>query len=93
MLARARELLKNLEAGEFDQAGRPRLARHATGQARVDAPAGRTDESQLGLFAGSKPAPAKTHPVLEALEAFSVDTTSPLEALTAIAKWKQLLKK
>ncbi|HEY0880059.1 MAG TPA: DNA mismatch repair protein MutS, partial [Archangium sp.] len=31
VLARARELLKTLEAGEFDEAGRPRLAKRATG--------------------------------------------------------------
>jgi len=92
VLARARELLKNLEAGEFDEAGRPRLARHATGAPKVDA-APRADDSQLGLFGGAKsPAPV-THPVLDALDAFSVDTSSPLEALTAIAKWKALLKK
>lgn len=91
VLARARELLQNLEAGEFDEAGRPRLARHATGQAREAVEP--RDDSQLGLFGAPKSAPAKGHPVLEALEAFSVDTTSPLEALTAIAKWKALLKK
>jgi hypothetical protein len=30
--------------------------------------------------------------VLAALEAFSVDSTTPLEALAAIAKWKLALK-
>jgi DNA mismatch repair protein MutS len=94
-LARARELLHNLEAGEFDEAGRPRLARRATGGARAPAaPAPITDENQLGLFGGpSRPAqPPGTEAVLQALQQFSVDTTSPLEALMAIAKWKQQLK-
>ncbi|MEW6430280.1 MAG: DNA mismatch repair protein MutS [Myxococcota bacterium] len=92
VLARARELLSNLEAGEFDEAGRPRLARHATGQLKSDPPRP-VDDSQLGLFGTPARSTAASHPVLEALEAFSVDTSSPLEALTAIAKWKQLLKK
>jgi hypothetical protein len=30
--------------------------------------------------------------VLAALEAFSIDTSSPLEALTALAEWKRKLK-
>jgi DNA mismatch repair protein MutS len=92
VLARARELLQNLEAGAFDEAGRPRLARHATGQAKVPA-CEKADDTQLGLFAEPRPAPTTGHPVLEAIEAFSVDTSSPLEALTAIARWKSLLKK
>jgi len=94
VLARARELLANLEAGEFDEVGRPRLARRATaGQKAPPAPA--ADDSQLGLFAGGpKKAPAApgAEAVLAALEAFSVETTSPLEALNAIAQWKRKLK-
>ena len=93
VLARARELLRNLEAGEFDEAGRPRLAKRATGGERT-APAVKApvDTSQLGLFGGAPATPAAMHPVLVALERFSVDSSSPLEALTAIAGWKQQLK-
>ncbi len=92
VLARARELLKNLEAGEFDEAGRPRLAKRATGNSEKVAPA--VDDSQLGLFGG---APKKTpssaqEAVLAALENFSIDTSSPLEALTALFEWKRRLK-
>jgi DNA mismatch repair protein MutS len=90
VLARARELLGNLEAGEFDEAGRPRLARRATGEARAGAPRP-ADDSQLGLFGEPRRAPPASHPVLDALVAFSVDTSSPLEALTAIAAWKAQL--
>ena len=94
VLARARELLRNLEAGEFDEAGRPRLAKRATGGERgpsAPKPAA-VDTSQLGLFGGEAAAPPALHPVLVALERFSVDSSSPLEALTAIAAWKQQLK-
>ncbi len=92
VLARARELLHNLEAGEFDEAGRPRLARRATRAANGSAAL--PDDSQLGLFGGGKPTAPKSDAdaVLAALEAFSVDTSSPLEALTAVAAWKQRLK-
>jgi DNA mismatch repair protein MutS len=99
VLARARELLKNLEAGEFDEAGRPRLARRAAGREkegekeRASAP---VDDSQLGLFGGGGKKAASSDPVkdsvLAALEAFSIDTSSPLEALTALAEWKRKLK-
>ena len=93
VLARARELLKNLEAGEFDEAGRPRLAKRATGSEK-EKPAPVVDESQLGLFGApvrAAPAPA-AQLVLDALANFSVDTSSPLEALNAINEWKRRLK-
>lgn len=96
VLARAKELLRNLEAGEFDEAGRPKLAKRATGTERTPAMTSpvQIETSQLGLFAPAKPvaAPPEVHPVLAALERFSVDSSSPLEALTTIAGWKQLLR-
>jgi DNA mismatch repair protein MutS len=95
VLARARELLANLEAGEFDEAGRPRLARRATAATKereVRHPG--VDPNQMGLFGGStgRHTPPGAQAVLAALEAFSVDGSTPLEALAAIAKWKQALK-
>lgn len=94
VLARARELLANLEAGEFDEAGRPRLARRATATKEKDAPKPVLDVNQMGLFGGAAKGPSKpgVDAVIAALESFSVDTTTPLEALAAIAKWKQSLK-
>ena len=92
VLARARELLANLEAGEFDEAGRPRLARHAQGDPR---PAGRPSTDQLGLFAPPAPLPQVKEPdpryaqVAEAVKAFRVEASTPLDALNAIARWKQ----
>jgi DNA mismatch repair protein MutS len=94
VLARARELLANLEAGEFDETGRPRLARRATAAKEKEPKASAVDQHQMGLFGGAQKAPTKpgAEAVLAALEAFSVDTTTPLEALAAIARWKQTLK-
>ncbi len=95
VLARARELLANLEAGEFDETGRPRLARRATAAAKEKEPkSAAVDTSQISLFGGGPKTPVRPNAeaVLAALESFSVDTTTPLEALTAIARWKASLK-
>ena len=37
VVERAREILANLEGGELDEAGRPRLAQHASGDAPAPA--------------------------------------------------------
>jgi DNA mismatch repair protein MutS len=92
VIARARELLHNLEAGELDEAGHPRLARRVS-QAVAAAPIAAVDTSQLGLFGPppvvqNKPADA----VLRALEEFPLDVSTPLDALNAIARWKASLK-
>ncbi|MER2559708.1 MAG: DNA mismatch repair protein MutS [Myxococcaceae bacterium] len=95
VLARARELLANLEAGEFDETGRPRLARRATAAAKdKELKSAPIDKSQISLFGGGPKTPERPNAeaVLAALESFSVDTTTPLEALTAIARWKASLK-
>ncbi|MBL8934322.1 MAG: DNA mismatch repair protein MutS [Archangium sp.] len=95
VLARARELLANLEAGEFDETGRPRLARRATAATKEKEPkSAPVDKSQISLFGGGPKPPERPNAeaVLAALESFSVDTTTPLEALTAIARWKASLK-
>ena len=93
VIARARELLHNLEAGEFDEAGHPRLARRV-GPLTPPAAAVAIDVSQLGLFG---PAPIAAHrpsdTVLKALEEFPLEVSTPLEALNAIARWKTELKK
>jgi DNA mismatch repair protein MutS len=96
VLARARELLLNLEATEFDESGHPRLARKVQ-VATSAVPAPRADDSQLGLFAppsAGEPAPqysGEAKGVLEALEAFRVEASTPLDALNAVARWKSLL--
>jgi DNA mismatch repair protein MutS len=94
VLARARELLRNLEAGEFDQAGRPRLARRAVGHPVVDASS--PDQAQLGLFLEPGPAPSppshEATEVLDEVQGFEVNAATPLEALAAIDRWKRRLQ-
>jgi DNA mismatch repair protein MutS len=87
VVTRARDILQNLESGEFDDSGRPRLARRT---ARAPSP------GQLGLFGGvAEPGP-KLEPshqkVLEALRAVKLDETTPLEALNLLAKLQRELK-
>ncbi len=70
IIERARQILRNLEAGEFDEAGGARLA-HGS----ADAPA-----PQFGLFA-----PIEQR-VVEELRAAAVDRMTPLEALNLLAR-------
>jgi DNA mismatch repair protein MutS len=83
VVGRSREILANLESGELDDAGRPRLA---GGQRK-------TSPGQLGLFA-SDHAPALSvgeAKVLAALRELSCDTTTPLEALNLLARLRREL--
>ena len=95
VLARSRELLKNLESNELDESGHARLAAKARGEALV-APAVLVDDpAQLGLFGGGVAAAAPAPPaalsptVSEALAKFPLDSSTPLDALNAIARWKR----
>ena len=80
VLGRAREILKNLEAGELDAEGRAQLAR------------GRKKEpvNQLGLFAREGPSPASSA-IEKDLRALAIDGLTPLEALNLLAQWKKKL--
>ncbi|HEY5999865.1 MAG TPA: DNA mismatch repair protein MutS, partial [bacterium] len=73
-LARAREILANLETGELTLEGLPRIAGHAT----PEAPAA----PQLDLF------PVREHDVVRSLRELDPDRLTPLEALQLIAAWK-----
>ena len=77
IVARAQEILRNLEQTEFDREGRPRLA-HSDG---VPAPR----ERQLSLFGGAEDA------VLHDLRHLDLDRTSPLDALHFLAEAKKRL--
>jgi DNA mismatch repair protein MutS len=76
VIRRAREVLSNLEGGEFDEKGRPRLARAA----------GQSAPAQLGLF--ESPAP---DPVREALQQLEPERLTPIEAMVELDRLKKLL--
>jgi DNA mismatch repair protein MutS len=76
VVARAQEILGNLERTEFDREGRPRLAHSGS-----EAPGQR----QLQLFSGQDEA------VLEELRRLEVDGLTPLQALSLLAEIKKRL--
>jgi DNA mismatch repair protein MutS len=83
VLARAREILRNLEAMEVDEGGHAALAR---GRRRKG-----PGTSQLGLFAGGAPADPAAEEVAKALRALDVDALRPLDALNLLAGFKKKL--
>jgi DNA mismatch repair protein MutS len=82
VLARAREILKNLEAMEVDEGGHAALAR---GRRKKAAPV-----SQLGLF-GVPPGDPAAEELAKALRALDLDALRPLDALNLLAGWKKKL--
>jgi DNA mismatch repair protein MutS len=82
VLARAREILRNLEALEVDEGGHAALAR---GGKRASAPA----PAQLGLFAA--PADPRLELLRRELAQVDVDALRPLDALNLLAGWKKRL--
>ena len=78
VIDRAKEILANLEKGELDEMGLPRLARPRTA-------ATSTSPGQLHLF-GEAPGP---DPLRLELDALDVQTLTPIEALNLIARWKK----
>jgi DNA mismatch repair protein MutS len=86
VLARAREVLKNLEAMELDEAGHPQLASRRTSRQRGSDAGG---AGQLGLF-GAPPEPALVA-LRQELRALDMDALRPLDALNLLAGWKKKL--
>ncbi|ACG73384.1 DNA mismatch repair protein MutS [Anaeromyxobacter sp. K] len=85
VLARAREILKNLEAMEVDEGGHPALAR---GRRRRAGPSA----AQLGLFGGGAAADPAAEEVAKAIRAIDLDALRPLDALNLLAGWKKSLE-
>jgi DNA mismatch repair protein MutS len=79
VLARAREILKNLEALEVDEGGHAALARGGRGEASA---------GQLGLFAPPDP---RLEALRRDLGGLDVETLRPLDALNLLAEWKKRL--
>ncbi|MCZ6714063.1 MAG: DNA mismatch repair protein MutS [Deltaproteobacteria bacterium] len=75
VIRRAREVLANLEGGEFDERGKPRLAREGAG----------TAPSQLGLFQGGR-----ADPLRQALRKLEPDDMTPIESMLELSRLKQL---
>src|SRR5712692_4550778 len=79
VVSRAKEILRNLESEELDEAGRPRLIHRPP----------RGENPQLPLFAGeSTETVAAYRAFVEELSKISVEALTPLEALNLVAKWK-----
>ncbi|MGH7931981.1 MAG: DNA mismatch repair protein MutS, partial [Candidatus Binataceae bacterium] len=70
IITRARQILANLEQGEFDESGMARFAHGAEG---------RTGAAQMSLFA-----PAESR-VVEELRTLDIDRMTPVDALNALA--------
>jgi DNA mismatch repair protein MutS len=79
VLQRANELLANLEAQEYDFAGKPRIAR---GERAPESPG----PDQLGLFAGADEV------VVSLLQEVDLDRLTPLAALNLLASLKERLR-
>jgi DNA mismatch repair protein MutS len=84
VIARAREILANLEGGELDDRGRPRIAGPAAGSTG--------DADQLGLFASGTPTllPEQAR-VLERLCRVQPDDTTPRDAWALLAELRAAL--
>ena len=82
VIARAREILHNLEGGELDERGRPRLAGAEARGAPVQDP--------LPLFGAPAPESAGRR-ALDELRRVDPDRTTPLEALAILARLRAAL--
>jgi DNA mismatch repair protein MutS len=76
VIERARQILNNLETGELDEAGMPRLA-HAPDRGAA---------GQMGLFASPE------RRVIDELKMLDVDRLTPIEALGILAKLRTRLR-
>ncbi|HYB91830.1 MAG TPA: DNA mismatch repair protein MutS [Candidatus Binataceae bacterium] len=78
IVGRAREILANLEQGELDESGMPRLAH----QHQVERPA-----AQMSLFSAAESR------VVEEIRALDIDRMTPVDALAALASLRSRLRK
>ena len=80
VLHRAREVLFNLEKGEFDEMGVPKIS-------LSEEKATSFQPQQLGLFRET------AHPVIKNLEKIEPDNLSPRQAMDALYDLKRLVNK
>lgn len=79
VVSRAREVLRNLEKGELDEVGMPKIGRGKVLQRRRNV-------GQLELFTG------KENRLISELKAVDVLNMTPLEALGRISEWQKMVK-
>jgi DNA mismatch repair protein MutS len=84
VVERAHEILKNIEKGEFDHLGKPRIAASARQKKKNRSTAAAQYPSQLSLFSPGN------DPIREKLESIKPDTLAPLEALNLLYELKKL---
>jgi DNA mismatch repair protein MutS len=83
VIIRAKEILRNLEKGEFDEIGMPRIVRGTR--------EGKNVSPQLSLFTRKETALArenKDQEIIEELKNMDIDSISPLDALNKLSEWK-----
>lgn len=80
VIERSREILHNLEGGELDARGLPRLA----GAGAL--PEGQGEQDQLALFGAADRQTPEQAEVIQALRAVDAERTTPLEALELLAR-------
>ncbi len=80
VIRRAGEILENLETGEFDDVGMPKIA-------RPKKEAVQKNPGQLSLFASPEDL------IVRDLREFDLMNATPLDALNKIGEWKEKLKK
>ena len=82
VVKRARQILNNLEAGQFDDMGLPTPAADPDGQIRTSR---RHNPNQMTLFQSGSPSLSPSEKkALKALREINVDTLSPIEALNLL---------
>ena len=84
VVERAHEILKNIEHGEFDHSGKPKIAASAQMQHKKQTAAMPKHPSQLSLFIPGN------DPVREKLDSIKPDALSPIEALNLLYELKKL---
>ena len=86
VVERAHEILKNIEKGEFDYLGKPKIAATTQAQNKKNEAAETKHPSQLTLFV------AGNDPVRQKLETIKPDALSPIEALNMLYEMKKLIE-